>query len=33
VAVQDLPYAQLRERLVRDGQVLEHAAPEASGRN
>ena len=32
VAVQDLPYAQLRERLVRDGQVLEHAAPKTAGR-
>lgn len=25
LAVQEVPYAQLRERLVRDGQVLEHA--------
>ena len=33
VAVQDLTYAQLRERLVKDGQVLEYAAPEAVGRN
>ena len=33
VAVQDLPYAQLRERLVKDGQVLEYAAPKAVGRN
>ena len=33
VAVQDVTYAQLRERLVRDGQVLEHTAPKASGPN
>ena len=33
VAVQDLTYAQLRERLVKDGQVLEYAAPNAVGRN
>jgi hypothetical protein len=28
-AVQDVPYAKLRERLLRDGQVLEYAAPPA----
>jgi hypothetical protein len=28
VAVQDLPYARLRERLVKDGQVLSYTAPE-----
>ena len=33
VAVQDLTYAQLRERLVRDGQVLEYAVPGTVGRN
>ena len=27
VAVQDLPYAKLRERLLKDGQVLEYIAP------
>jgi len=32
VAVQDLPYAPLRERLLKDGQVLEYAAPAAAGR-
>ena len=26
-AVQDLPYARLRERLLKDGQILEYAAP------
>ena len=25
-AVQDVPYARLRERLLKDGQVLEHAS-------
>jgi hypothetical protein len=33
VAVQDVAYAQLRERLVKDGQVLEHPAPRTAGRN
>ena len=32
VAVQDLPYARLRERLLKDGQVLEYAASKAVGR-
>ena len=27
VAVQDVPYAELRARLVKDGQVLEYNAP------
>jgi hypothetical protein len=27
IAVQDVPYAKLRARLLADGQVLEHAAP------
>jgi hypothetical protein len=31
-AVQDVPYAVLRERLVADGQVLEYAAPQAKAR-
>jgi hypothetical protein len=31
VAVQDVPYAQLRERLLKDGQVLEHARPTSAG--
>src|SRR5918992_535189 len=31
VAVQDLPYARLRERLVKDGQVLEYTAPKTTG--
>ena len=26
-AVQDVPYAKLRDRLLADGQVLEHAPP------
>ena len=26
LAVQDLPYAKLRERLLKDGQVLEHSS-------
>ena len=33
IAVQDVPYAKLRERLLEDGQVLEHAMPAAAGRN
>jgi hypothetical protein len=33
VAVQDLPYARLRERLVKDGQVLEYTAPGTTGGN
>ena len=28
-AVQDVPYARLRERLLRDGQILEYKAPPA----
>ncbi len=32
VAVQDLPYAPLRERLLKDGQVLEYSAPDGVGR-
>jgi hypothetical protein len=31
VAVQDLPYARLRERLIKDGQVLEHTVPKTAG--
>ena len=31
VAVQDLPYARLRERLVKDGQVLDRTAPRTVG--
>ena len=31
VAVQDVPYARLRERLLKDGQVLEYAAPKPAG--
>jgi hypothetical protein len=27
LAVQDVPYAQLRERLLKEGQVLEYVAP------
>ena len=30
IPVQDVPYARLRERLLRDGQVLEHRAPAAA---
>jgi hypothetical protein len=30
--VQDLPYAPLRERLLKDGQVLEYSAPDGAGR-
>jgi len=26
-AVQEVPYAKLRERLLADGQILEHTAP------
>ena len=33
VAVQDLPYAPLRERLLRDGQVLEYAVPKTAVRH
>jgi hypothetical protein len=33
VAVQDVPYTQLRQRLVKDGQVLEYAAPKTEGRD
>jgi hypothetical protein len=31
VAVQDLPYARLRERLERDGQVLNYTPPKTAG--
>jgi hypothetical protein len=31
-AVQDVPYAKLRERLLRDGQVLEYQAPTTKGK-
>ena len=31
VAVQDLPYSRLRERLLKDGQVLEYSAPKPGG--
>ncbi|NLF68583.1 MAG: FAD-dependent oxidoreductase [Candidatus Anammoximicrobium sp.] len=31
-AVQDVPYAKLRERLIEDGQVLEHSGPGAGAR-
>jgi hypothetical protein len=27
IAVQDVPYARLRERLLKDGQILSYAAP------
>jgi hypothetical protein len=33
VAVQDVAYAQLRDRLLKDGQVLEYAASKTIGRN
>ena len=33
MAVQDVPYAKLRERLLKDGQVLEYAVPGTVGRN
>jgi len=33
VAVQDLPYERLRERLVKDGQVLNYTAPKTVGGN
>ena len=32
VAVQDVPHDALRARLLRDGQVLEHPAPQAPAR-
>ncbi len=31
-AVQDVPYAKLRERLLQDGQVLEYSSPTVSGK-
>ena len=31
IAVQDVPYAKLRERLLADGQILEYKAPAGSG--
>jgi hypothetical protein len=31
LAVQDVPYASLRERLLNDGQVLEYTKPPAPG--
>jgi hypothetical protein len=31
IPVQDVPYAKLRERLLRDGQILEHRAPAGGG--
>jgi len=34
IPVQDVPYAKLRERLLRDGQILEHnASPAAAGKS
>jgi hypothetical protein len=33
LAVQDVPYAKLREQLLKDGQVLEYASPAGSGKS